>query len=668
MLHLALIGGSLLYAGYKSYKERTDKRKTAITVIDPTDNTPEQSLATTESVLDEELKDAKHYLTVSTGALGLSVLGTVYPVLNAVVVPLVLYTTVPLFQAALKGLFEEHRLRASVVDSIAVIGTLSTRYYVASSLAVSLFFLAQRLLLATEDNSKKQLISVFGQQPRSVWLLREAVEVEIPFESLRIGDVIVLNAGEMIPIDGYITEGIASIDQHALTGEAQPVERTVGDAVMAATLVVAGKICVMVEKAGQQTVAAQIGEVLKRTANYRTSLEFKSTLLADQMALPTLFLGGVAFASLGVISATATVSCNFSEIIRISSPIGMLNFLKIASEQGILFKDGRSLELLHQIDTVVFDKTGTLTLEQPHVGFVHCWGNATENEILRLAAAAEHKQTHPVAKAILQAAHDRDLTLPPIDNARYDIGYGIKVNIAHRCVRVGSSRFISNEGLILTTEMEAAQHHCHDNGYSLVYVAVDDSVIGTIELHATLRPEIKTVIQGLKKRGLQLYILSGDHEKPTQKLAQEVGITNYFANTLPEGKAQLIEHLQATGKSVCFIGDGINDVIALKKATVSISLKGATSIATDTAGIVLMNQNLSQLCYLFELSDGLNKNMQNSFAAALIPGAVGLGGVFLFHFGIYSTILLYISSMAAGGANAMLPLLTYKDKDATLDD
>ncbi len=191
----------------------------------------------------------------------------------------------------------------------------------------------------------------------------------------------------------------------------------------------------------------------------------------------------------------------------------------------------------------------------------------------------------------------------------------------------------------------------------MVFIALNDQLAGAIELYPTIRPEAKQVIAQLKQRGLSMYIISGDHEQPTQKLAKKLGIDNYFAETLPEDKANLIEKLQKEGKVVCFVGDGINDSIALKKSQVSISFRGASTIATDTAAIVLMNNHLNQLDHLFGIAESFNANMKNNLYLSVIPTFICWGGVFFLNFGIVSTVLLYDASLLVGVWNAMLPSL-----------
>jgi len=676
MLHLVILGGGAIGSGvlfaskqiYEKYKSKRNKKNNSVATGEPVSTTHGSVSLPTLAKQESEREDIHHHLTVSGVSFGMALAGHfLFRSLFIPAVSLILYASIPVFRAAFRALSEK-KLKAGIVDTIAIIGALAVRYYVVSAFTVLIYFIAQKLLLETEEQSKKDLSNMFGEQPRFVWLVKDGVEVELAFDQLKIGDTIAIHAGGLIPIDGIVVQGIASVDQQAMTGEAQPVEKRVGSSVLAGTMIVAGSVIIQVEKCGKDTVAEKIGEILQNTTDFRFSVEAKGIEFSNQLVLPTLTLGGIGLLALGPISGVALVSCNFSEVIRVVSPIGVLNFLKLTTEQGILVKDGRSLELLNDVDTVVFDKTGTLTTEQPHVGNLHVWGSYSEAALLRFAAAAEYKQTHPIARAILQAAEDRGLTLPSIDNAKYDIGYGIKIELEQQTIHVGSGRFMAMENIALPIEAEEFQSYCYENGHSFVYVAVDRLLAGAVELHVTIRPEAKDIIRKLRQRGLRFCIISGDHEKPTERLAKTLGIDDFFAETLPENKAQLIEQLQKEGRSICFVGDGINDAIALKKSNVSISLQGASTAATDTAGIVLMDKSLAQLPRLFELASGLDRNMKNSFASALVPGAIGVAGVFLFHLGIYSTLFLYITSLVTGTANAMLPLLTYGEQKRISSD
>jgi Cu2+-exporting ATPase len=602
-------------------------------------------------------KEINRYLVVSNTSLVLTTLGgLVYPPLTIVSIPLLIYGSGYILKKAYDTVIKEHRIGVVIVESIAIVGFMVTGHFFATALWYTLYFYSRKLLRKTEDHSRKNLINIFGKQPRTVWVISNGVELEIPFSQLKTQDIIVINAGETIPIDGLIHSGIASIDQHVLTGELQPMAKGVGNSVFAGTVVLEGQIHIQVEKTGQETVAAQIGNILEKTADFKATMQSYGERIIDKGALPTLAVSAIALPILGTQSALAILNSCFGYQMRITAPLSMLNFLTIASKNSILIKDGRSLELLNQVDTVVFDKTGTLTEEQPHVGKIHCCG-IEENELLTYAAAAEYKQTHPIALAILAEAKQRRLNVAPVTQAKYEVGYGIKVNVDAKLIRVGSVRFMEMEGISIPPEMNILQEETHEQGHSLVFIALNDQLAGAIELYPTIRPEAKQIIAQLKQRGLSLYIISGDHEQPTRKLAQKLGIDNYFAETLPEDKANLIAQLQQKGKVVCFVGDGINDSIALKKSQVSISLRGASTVATDTAAIILMDNHLNQLDHLFEIAEEFNANMKNNLNLSIIPGFLCWGGVFFLHFGIVSTVLLYDASLLVGVWNAMSPSL-----------
>jgi Cu2+-exporting ATPase len=278
-------------------------------------------------------------------------------------------------------------------------------------------------------------------------------------------------------------------------------------------------------------------------------------------------------------------------------------------------------------------------------------------QLLRFAAAAEQRFHHPIALAILHKAEEQGLRLPPTDATQYKVGYGITVGIDGHRVRVGSRRFMELEGVALTREVEAALEEAHREGHTLVMIAVDDALGGAIELRASVRPEVRGIVSGLRERDIKhIAIISGDHEAPTRKLAEELGMDRYFAQVLPADKADYVEKLQKEGRKVCFVGDGINDSIALQKANVSISLRGATSIATDTAHIVFMEQSLGKLCELRDIARDLQRNVRNSWLMILAPNITCIAGVFTLGFGIGASVFTNNVAALAALANGLLPM------------
>jgi Cu2+-exporting ATPase len=600
--------------------------------------------------------------TVGTTSLALAMAGSLlYPPLALLSIPGLLYSVRHMFQNSYQTLRKEGKVHVNALSSITVVACLFGGFYVAAAMTGFFYTFSQKLLLQVKTDSKKSLVNVFRLSSQMAWMLIDGVEVQTSIEKVQRGSIVVVNAGELIPVDGVITQGMASVDQQMLTGEAQPVEKSVGDAVFALTLLLTGKIQVQVEQAGKTTTAAQIGQLLNRTTEFKTGVQLRSEQLAQKTVWPTLILSALSVPLLGPMGAVAVVTAHFGNRMNAIGGIGILNYFRILSRQGVLIKDGRTLELLHQVDTVVFDKTGTLTQEQPTLGAIHTCTGYDEARVLTLAAAAEYRQTHPIARAILHAAQQRNLVLPPIDDAAYQVGYGLTVEIEDQLVRVGSIRFIENEGITIPAYVREAQSACYDQGHSLVFVAVDDQLIGALELLPSVRPEAKAVVEGLRQRGIKsIVIISGDHELPTRKLAQELGIDRYFAQTLPQNKAAIIEQLQSEGRTVCYVGDGINDTIALKKAQVSVSLRGASTAATDTAQIILMDQSLQQLCPLFDLSQEFSTTLDNSFNLILIPVALGIGGIYLAGFQVVHVLLLKQLFTLVSLGNVMWPLQKYR--------
>jgi Cu2+-exporting ATPase len=452
------------------------------------------------------------------------------------------------------------------------------------------------------------------------------------------------------------------VDQHLLTGEAQPAEKGVGDVVLALTVVLSGQIWVRVEKTGSATVAAEIVRVLDRTVDFKTGRQLGAERAADRLVTPALLSGLVAWPFLGFSAAAGLTDTHPKYKTTLMSSLGLLNYFKRAVREGLLIKDGRTLELLHKVDTVVFDKTGTLTLAQPHVGRIYVCPHRTAGELLSLAAAAEQHQSHPIAAAILQEARARRLVVPATQDADYRVGFGLTVTIDGATVRVGSMRFMQMEAIGVPPSLIDIQVRCHEAGHSLVLLAVDDEIAGAIELHSTVRPEAARVIAGLRERGIgSMYIISGDHEVPTRRLAEALGIEHYFAGTLPQNKAALIEQLQREGKVVCYVGDGINDSIAMKKSHVSVSLRGASTLATETAEVILLDGTLNHLCRLFELARECNRHMWTTMTPIYVASLIGIVGVLFGGFTFLHARVIHIASLAVGIGTGMLPALT-RDK------
>ncbi len=606
-------------------------------------------------------------MAVSVASLGLAMAGKLfYSPIGLLSLPGILYITHFAIMQAFKGLFKEKKLTVDFLSATMKVLLLLNGYLVFASFSVFMFSLNRKLLSKITDNSKKNIIDVFKQQPSSVWVIYDDIEREIPFEELKTGDMVMVGAGSTIPVDGEIIEGSASVDQHILTGEFQPVEKHTGDEVFALTLVLSGKIYIHARETGQQTSAAQIASILNNTISTKTDVQLWSREISDKSVLPTFAISAVSLPFIGPVGALGVLNSHFKYRASIASAIGVMNYLDMASHNGILVKDGHTFELLEKVDTVVFDKTGTLTEAQPRVEKIHLCGDYSEQEVLRYAAAAESKQSHPIARAIIQQATEQQLELPGIEEAAYKLGYGLTVGVEGHIIRVGSVRFLEQEDIFIPDAIHTAHKYCQEQGSPMVAVAIDDSAVATIELGAAIRPGTKELIRELTHEcGIKsTYIISGDHDAPTRQLADELGINHYFAEVLPEQKAELIKQLQAEGKSVCYVGDGINDSIALQEADVSVSIRGASTVATDAAQIVLMGKTLNQLPYLFGMGQQFNGHMKKVVATVVTPSMISIGGsIIFFNFGLIQSFIFPQIGLLAGIAVAMRPVLGHCKQD-----
>lgn len=572
------------------------------------------------------------------------------PLLAAGAIVINLYLGWVLIQIGVKEMLEKRTLTARGRSAIVYIGILLSGYVAVQSAAMMFGLLIEKFIATVQGQSHERLVNVFGSLPQTVWLMRDNVAVEYPLSQVQAGDIVAVHAGEVVPVDGEIIAGHAGIDQHMLTGEAQPVEMESGDRVFASTLVLTGEIQVRVEQANAATLAAQITDILNHTRSYHTQVGLRGVQIADKAVFATTALGLLAWPIWGVSSMLAVWSVQLGSMLMATTPLALLAYLDIGARSNILIKDGRSLELLSSIDTVVFDKTGTLTQEQPIVSDIHTCGDLSADEVLGLAAAIEQHQSHPIAAAIRETAAAQSLPLPQVDETRIEVGYGLGVMLNHQRVLLGSQRFMTLSDVSIPDSIQQLANRQQAAGHTLVYLAVDGVLQGAIELKPTLRPEAKSVVDALHARGLQLVMITGDQEAPARTLAESLGIDRVFANTLPAQKADLVRELQEQGRRVMFVGDGINDGIALKQAEVSVSIAGATTVATDTAQVVLMDGTLLQLDALFDLAERYERDLKTQYVLGIHIPAAYIAGVMLLGWGIVSSFVVgYIVFLTAYG-------------------
>ncbi|MEN8218355.1 MAG: heavy metal translocating P-type ATPase [Pseudomonadota bacterium] len=599
----------------------------------------------------------KRHFNISNAAIGMAAISYVYPPVRLLSVGLTTTASAPIFKEAEHSLRVNRQVQNDTLSSIVTIVCIGSGLYFPAALQTWIYHFGTIMVNKSQNKATRLIGQAFEQQPSKVWILKDQTEIEVSLHDLEKGDIVVIKAGEVIAIDGIITKGMAMVDQQALTGEPMPIEKAPGDHVLAATILVSGQIQVKVKKTGQEATVAKLNNILQHTRDFKSSLQLKGESWSNKISLPLLTVSAIAWPFLGTSSAASLLFSIPSNTIRVLPALQTFNHITLASKNSILIKDGRVLEELVKVDTVLFDKTGTLTKIELEVGQIISCDDLSADEILRYAAIAESRLNHPLARAIVKQAELQHLHLPDTDHANYQIGYGVTVQMNGQTIQVGSARFMETQG-IMPTAIKIANEQAQQTGDSLVMVAVDQKLKGAIEIQPQLRPEVKAVMADLRQRGIkQLVIVSGDHQKPTQKLAKELGMDDYFYEVLPQEKAQLIRDLQAAGHKVCFIGDGLNDAVAMKQANVSICLSDAASITSDMAQVLFLDDNLSHLCELFDISKQLNSRLQNSMLFWGGFGVSNTAAVTMLHFGLTKSTLLFGTAFGLGVGQAMLPLL-----------
>ena len=661
--------------GIEKYKSNPTT-STVLIIYDETKITPEQLLHMLEMTLNKAKRKAKGKdrpqleFAISTASLGLAAVGTfAVPALLPFNAALVYYTAKPSFKGALHCLFKERRIGVDILDSIITIACLVTGEIFAGALMVWCLSIGKTILDRTSEKSRKLLTEAFGKQPNFVWLFKDGQEIQVSIDSLRPGDVVVVNTGEQIPIDGQVHNGEAMIDQHSLTGESAPVEKRAGDWCYASTVILAGMLYISVKESGENTTASKIKKIIEQAANYKVKVQSVGERIADRAVIPTLGLASLGYLTVGQSGALAIINCDYGTGIRIAAPTALLASLIVSAKNGILVKKGQVLEDLSRVKTFIFDKTGTLTQEVPEVKEIICNdGKFKPQDVLFYAAVAEQRFTHPIAKAILKKAEECNVKLEKRDDTKYNIGFGIEVKLNGSIIKVGSHRYIARENIDIPAFMHRKIEDIRLRGSSSVMVAVDDILAGLIELESSDRPEAYEVIQGLRKRGVEdIVLISGDHQAPTETLAEKLGINSFYSEVLPQDKLRYVKMFQGKGKKVAMVGDGINDSPALSRADVSISLRGASDIAVDVADVIFMDGNLNKINLLYDISNNLRNNVRRSFALIAIPNTICILGAMFGVFGLAHSLVFNNGANFIATLNGTLPLgRAFDNKDEEL--
>jgi Cu2+-exporting ATPase len=524
------------------------------------------------------------------------------PVPPALVAGLVLVADVPSMARAGSAL-RRRRLDGDVLEAATLLLLAGRGHYVASSLLVWLRALGEYVVARTVVTARRSLREVIAPTGATVARREAGSARAVPVSDLRVGDAVVVGAGQRLAVDGTVLDGEALVNQQTMTGEALPVERRAGDQVFAATTIEHGEIAVRVDRLGLDTAVGRIVRSIEDSADEKSGIQDFIERLADRSVGRTLVLAGLGTAFTGSVDAgTAILVSDYGLAARVGVPTAILGSIDRAFRQDILVKGPRVLERLARVDTVVFDKTGTLTVGLPRVTGVTRYGALSEDTIVSLVAAAERPFRHPVARAVSRLAVERKLHLPAVAHTVEHLGLGVHVRIDDRQVLIGSRRLMEAHEIVLRAALgdEAAAHGV---GGSPLFVAVDGRLAGMLVLQDQLRDDAPDAVRALRARQMRnVILLSGDHAEPSRVIAESLGLRHHYADLLPEDKARLIATLRADGRVVAMVGDGVNDALALDESDVGIAVPGGAEVATAAADVVLLRGGLDRVVGALDLA------------------------------------------------------------------
>ncbi len=517
--------------------------------------------------------------------------------------------------------------------------TSQLHVYFDTAAMITTFILFGRYL---ESRAKTQTTSelkhLLELKPRHARILKDGKWHEVPAEQVTKDQVCLVKDGENFPADGILLDDQATVDESMLTGESKPVNKKEGDQVIGGTVNLENPVKIQVLKTGEETVLGQIVQLIKEAQSSKPRIQKIADRVAAVfvpivlgIALLTFLLwwwSGVGFVQAMIyFIAVVVVACPCA--LGLATPTAIMVATGRGAREGILIKNADTIQSLVGMRYLFFDKTGTLTTGQMHVQRVTAFQDS-ESEVLRLAAALEEQANHPIARAIVQAAHEKNLTLPAVENVRSRAGMGIQGTWQNKRLLLGNRTLMAREGLQLTAEMENAFEELTEQALTPVFVALENKVLGLIAVGDHLKAHSPQVVRYFLAQNIEPVVVSGDHPKTTEKIAAQAGIHRVYAQINPAKKAKLIAEFQQKGQRVGMVGDGINDAVALTQADVGLAMGSGTDVAMEAADVVLMGQDLLNLIKVHQLSKKTLAIMKQNFFWAMgynvlmIPAAAGL--------------------------------------------
>ena len=526
------------------------------------------------------------------------------------------------------------RLTVSVLDATAVTVSMVRGDFATAGSVMFMLRLGEILEEWTHKKSVADLAGAMSLNVDKVWLKADGTEVLVPIGEVKAGDCIVVRTGGMIPLDGKVIDGEATVNQASITGESMPVPKGPGSYVYAGTVAEEGECVIQVEKAVGGGRYDRIVKMIEESEKLKSTAEDKASRLADRLVPYTL--GGTALTYLltrNTMKALAVLMVDFSCALKLSMPIAVLSAMRESSGYHISVKGGRFMEAVANADTVVFDKTGTLTYATPTVAKVVSFDGYSASEMLRLAACLEEHYPHSMANAVVEEARRLGLDHKEYHSqVEYVVAHGISSSVEDKKVIIGSAHFVFEDEGCVVPAGEEEKFNALPEEYSHLYLCIAGRLAAVICIADPLRKEAKSAIEALHACGIsKVVMMTGDNRKTAQAVAREVGVDQFFAEVLPEDKANFVRQEKAAGRKVIMIGDGVNDTPALSEADVGIAINTGAAIAREIADVTIASEDLFELVTLRQLSQQLMRRIHRnyrfivSFNCMLI--ALGVAGV-----------------------------------------
>jgi copper-(or silver)-translocating P-type ATPase len=557
---------------------------------------------------------------------------------------------------------------------VTIDGNPSELYYETSSVLITFILLGKLLEMLAKGRSSEAIKSLMGLQAKTATVIRDGEEISVLVEDVAVGDICLVKPGEKVPVDGIVVEGVSAVDESMLTGESIPVEKHAGQPVFGATLNKNGMLKVRATKVGKETALSQIIKVVEEAQGSKAPIQRIADVISGifvpiVIAIAVLtFLGWYFIVERGNLAealekaiAVLVIACPCA--LGLATPASIMAGSGRSAELGILFKGGEHLENTHRVTTVVLDKTGTVTKGKPELTDIRVEGQFDETQLLSWVGAAEKNSEHPLAEAIVAGIRNKGIAMPQAESFQAIPGYGVMAVVKGKAVMIGTRKLMEQHGVKVENAFEE-MISLESQGKTVMLIAVDGRYAGLAAVADTVKETSKQAIDRMKQLGLEVVMITGDHERAAKAIASQVGIDHVLAEVLPDGKANEVRKLQASGKKVAMVGDGINDAPALAAADIGMAIGTGTDVAMEAADVTLMRGDLNSIPDAILMSKKTMVNIKQNLFWALAYNVIGIP---IAAFG-YLAPWLAGGAMALSSVSVMLNALRLQDAEKTVKD